>query len=270
MKLSFIPLSFSLAAMASNSLCAFTTSFPVGTFGTLGMEVAGVDGWVINDPGSDNAPPNPLSFVAANINGSPAAALGGWNDVPLAGAPSTVYLSHSVNVGLQTASFSTQFAISASNFAFPGRDGFGFSFRNGSNNLLTISLVPVASLNNDAFQVRYTVGTETTLDAKDGVGDNMFIYHNGLYSLDFDFTPNGNDPTFSATISGTNAQTFTGTATGLGSAVISNFGAEWNTIPGQEGNNFIVFDNVSLVPEPSSALLLGLAGFAFVSRRKRA
>jgi hypothetical protein len=45
----------------------------------------------------------------------------------------------------------------------------------------------------------------------------------------------------------------------------------WNPLdPNNEGSNMLLIDDLSLVPEPSSALLLGLAGFAFMTRRKRA
>lgn len=261
----------SLSGLIPASVSAFTTSFPVGTFNSYGMQVAGVDGWTINDPGLTNGVGGPLSFVTTGINGTPCASLGGWNDIPVALPPTDVFLSHAAPGELQYAQFSTQFAIAASNSFYPGRDGFGFSFRDsGDNNLLTISLVPVASVNNDAYQVRYTVGANPTVNALDGNNDPMYIYHNGLYSLSFGFTPNGANPTFSATVTGTNAQTFTGTATGLGSSSISRFGAEWNALPGQEGNNFMSFDNVSLIPEPSSSLLICLAGLGFVTRRKRA
>jgi hypothetical protein len=270
----FIVFSTAFVCLLHSPASAFVTTFPVGTYTPLGSEVAGKEDWTISDPGSDlNSDTNPdgfLSFVTS-LAGSRAAAIGGVYNIPEATLPTTVFLSHGAPAPLQYTSFSTDFAIASSDEEFPGRDGFGFSFRDvGNNNLLTISLVPVASVDNDAYQVRYTIGANAQQNAMDVNDDPMFIYHNGLYSLDLLFTPNGANPTFSATITGTNSQTFSDVATGLGSSNISRFGAEWNVLPGQAGTNHLVFDNVSLIPEPSSALLIALTGLGFVTRRRRA
>lgn len=269
-----------LVFSSANPLSAFTTSFPASTFPTQGMEVAGVDGWTINDPGANNGTGlnSTMSFITTLDDGVkpaselPAAALGGWNDTPAANAPTTVFLSHAAPTSLQYAQFSTDFVIAAST-NYPGRDGFGFSFRDSAdNNLITISLVPAASVNNDTYQVSYTVGANPTLNAKENItGLDMYIEENGLYSLELGFTANGANPTFTATLFGSNgSQSFSDIATGLGVAMIDRFGVEWNTIAGEEGDNYIIFDNITLVPEPSSALLFGLGVLAFAARRRRA
>ena len=62
----------------------------------------------------------------------------------------------------------------------------------------------------------------------------------------------------------------TGILTGVGmSETLTSFAVTWDSTGGAGGNSITV-DNVSLVPEPSSALLLGLAGLGFISRRRRA
>ena len=74
------------------SAAAFTTTFPVATFRPLGSQVAGMDGWTINDPGADSSPAFPLSYSnylpdkVTYIN-SVAAELGGTYDPPLAASP---------------------------------------------------------------------------------------------------------------------------------------------------------------------------------------
>lgn len=268
------PLSYRLVALLvaalPSSASAFVTSFPEATFapaGDIGAQIAGKDGWSIDDPYFDVNDNRGLSY--SNIlNTSLAAQLGGAFYVADPGA--SIFLSHAAPGELQYTSLSVAFAIQSSNFVNPGRDAFGFSFRDGGgDNLLTISLVPVASTNNDAYQVRYTVGANPTVNALDGNSDPMFIYHNGLYSLNLGFTPNGANPTFSATITGSNAQTFTGTATGLGASSVDRFGVEWN-LDGDGANNGLIFDDLSVVPEPSSSLLLCLAGLGLACRRKRA
>lgn len=272
-----------LLLAAPSSASAFVTSFPLSVFAPLeqiddppapmtndvGAQIAGKDGWTINDPDYNVTDTRGLSY-SNFLNSSLGAQVGGYYAVPVAN--SSIYLSHAATVGLQSSSFDVDFAIQASNEANPGRDAFGFSFRGASNeNLLTISFVPYTSPTyplDDAYQVRYTVGALGTVNAQDGNGDPMFMFHNGFYSLELDFTPNGANPTFSATLTGSNPQTFSGTATGLGASSIARVGAEWNLV-GDGGNNGLIFDNISLVPEPSSSLLICLAGLGFVSRRKR-
>ena len=96
----------------------------------------------------------------------------------------------------------------------------------------------------------------------------MFMFHNGLYSLGLGFTPNGANPSFSATLTGSNAQTFSGVATGLGSSTIGRVGMEWNLV-GDGANNGIIVDNISLVPEASTSAVICLAGLALSFRRRR-
>ena len=197
-----------------------------------------------------------------------AAEIGGYYDRP--GSGSTISLYHAAPGELQYLSFTVDFGMQKSVYPLAGkRDGFGFSFHDDNDaNLLTISLVPAVSTLNNSFQVCYTVGAEPMAQAKDANGDNMFVYYSGLYQLKLDFTPNGANPLFSGTVTGSNTQTFTGTATGLGSKHLLNFGAEWNVT--DVGNNGMIFDNLSVVPEPSSALLFGMAGLGLAMRRRRA
>ena len=82
------------------------------------------------------------------------------------------------------------------------------------------------------------------------------------------FNAGGGDVGFNADVNG---DAFSGVIPGGASQSIANFGAVWDTFAGKTapGSNFMVFDSVNLVPEPSSALL-GLLGasFAFVRRRR--
>jgi hypothetical protein len=261
----FIPLIFAAVALTPVVSSAFTATFPSGTF-TVGAEVAGTDGWTINDAGQGGA--GFLSFVTT-LNGDTAGAVGGLYNAPAAAAPTDVYLSHAAPSALQYTTFSVDFAIVGSS-GVPGRDGFGFSMRDAvDGNLLTISFAPVANVTNDAFQVKYTVGN-TTFNAQDGNGDPLIIFQGGEYNLSLAFAAT-TDPTFSATITGgVNSASFTGVATGLGAAQIASVGAVENTLTGQEGDNYLVFDNLSIIPEASSSLLLGFGALGFLTRRRRA
>lgn len=268
-------------AVVPLSASAFVTTFPLGTFAPVGTEIAGKDGWSISDPGFDglwsqvpdgSGSAFPLSF-SNTLNSSVCAELGGFKDAPLAASPTSVFLSHDAAGELRYTSFSIgAFAIAGSTEVYPNRDGFGFALRDsGDNNLISVLLVPVTGGAGDAYRVAYTVGAGPVVNAADSNGDPMYIYQNGLYSMSMTITPAGINPTFSATISGSSSQTFTGIATGLGSASVSRFGALWNVDPpigSVPGDNGILFDNLSVIPESSTALLAGLASLGLLRRRR--
>ncbi len=256
----------------------FLETFPAPTFGLAGTELAGRGGWTIDTVGTEGAK---LSFMTS-MAGSKAGAIGGFYDSPVGSvgpgaAPVTAYVSHAVTIPLHNASFSTQFAITQSSEDFPGRDGFGFSFRDVSNvNIFRLSFVPttvfvpLTSSTDEVYQVFFQTGTGSLQTAKTAGNGDVYFYPDSIYSIGFQFAHTGVNPGFTATVTGTNSLSFSGVATGLGGSTISSLGAEFNTIPGNVGDNFMSFDNVSLVPEPSSSLLAaaGIAGLILVRRRK--
>jgi len=76
----------------------------------------------------------------------------------------------------------------------------------------------------------------------------------------------GNDVAFAATVGGS---AFNGIIPNAASSGIATFGAFWETSnPTNPGSNHMMFDNLSLVPEPSAALL-GLLGASFALVRRR-
>jgi hypothetical protein len=254
----------------------FLETFPSPTFGASGSELADRGGWTIDKLGSAG---NRLSFMTS-MAGSKAGAIGGYYDIPVGSegsSPVTAYLSHSVAIPLNNSSFSTQFAITQSSEDWPGRDGFGFSFRDASNvNLFRLSFVPttvfvpLSATFEQLYQVSYQFGTGPVQTAKTSGNGNVYFYPDSMYSFSFLFAHSGLNPGFTARVTGTNTLSFSGVATGLGGSTISSLGAEYNTIPGNLGDNFMSFDNISLIPEPSSSLLAaaGIAGLILVRRRK--
>lgn len=248
-----------LASIGSSSAWAYDTTFPASTFGSVGSEIAGVDGWTINDPGFYGSTATVVPRVETtmsyanqlpNDGTSLAAELGGYYDYPQDGTLATVVLSHATPNQLQDVAFRVDFLIEPSIAQYPGRDGFGFSFRDASsNNLIRISLTPATNASNDAYQVSYTVGNSTPVNAMDVSSNPIYIFENTVHTLSLAVTPNGADPTFSVKlvshdINGNIASTttFAGKATGLGSANVDSFAAEWNLIAA--GSNGLVFDNL--------------------------
>ena len=260
-------LAAALLACLSPSAVAYTTTFPVATFAPLGSQIAGKDGWTISDPGADSSPVFPLSYSTylpdkVTLKNSVAAELGGYYDPPPAPSPTTVFLSHDAAGQLQNTSFSVDFAVQGSGEPYSGRDGFGFALRDaGDHNLLSVVLIPVTGGSGDAYQVAYAVGSAAAINAHDANSSLIYVHQSGLYTLSLNLTPNAANPAFSATITGTNSQTFTGTATGLGSAVVGRFGALWNVTDAVAGNNGLIFDNVAVVQgsaAPALPLILTL------------
>jgi hypothetical protein len=257
-KLSLLLLSAAMVSGANAAL--YTSSFSSPTFSGNG-EIAGNDGWVISD-----SIPN-LSFVA-NIGNGQALGLGGEVAGP---ANSSVSLSHAYveDVGRITATF--DFAIFDSTADYKNRDTFGFSINGASGSLFAVSFVPVVSaptdpeLDTDAkWSAFYSVngGANQTL--------SLQVQEQIKYGFSLALGGTGANATYNITIGGLNR---TGTATGLNPTTDSTaFAFNWTTTLGaaSAGDNFIGADSLTVVPEPSSTLLLALTGLGLASRRRRA
>lgn len=254
----------------------FLETFPSPTFGASGTQLAGRDGWTIDKVGATG---EKLSFMTS-MAGSKSGAIGGYYDIPVGSggaSPVTAYVNHAVTIPLNNASFSAQFAVTQSSEDWPGRDGFGFSFRDASNvNIFRLSFVPttvfvpLTATTDEVYQVFYQTGTGSLQTAKTSGNGDVYFYPDSIYSIGFLFAHTGLNPGFTARVTGTNTLSFSGVATGLGGSTISSLGAEYTALPDNLGDNFMSFDNVSLIPEPSSSLLAaaGIASFVLVRRRK--
>ncbi len=264
-------------ALLPFSASAFVETFSGSPWTTLNMHIDGNDGWTISDTstysdGTGISYLNTMSDMQGNIVN--AGEIGGYNTYPAASPPTTVYLSHAITVPLDTSSFQTLFAIQSSasaegtpNPQYPGRDGFGFSLLDStSNKLVTVSFSPAA---NNTYEVDYSVGSNAAVPAHDANGSLMYINQDATYNLSVAFAPSGNDAQFTATIQGgVSSDSFTATAAGLHAANVASFAADWNTLVDQEGSNGLEFTNLSVVPEPSTALLAGTALLGLLCRRR--
>lgn len=261
----------SVASVASGAVFMFDfESYSVA-------DLNGQDNWIVNDVTADT------SAVLAMNNltwGSSQAGSIGFVAPVIQSSP---YVSHVVDtplVGSVNATFSVLFQVVDSDSGWgagaEARDEFGFRLEDGSgNNLFSFFLTPFdqdAAPENDTEYNLYSWST--------GAGPINPVLRGPIpepessqelfaYNLTVAFSPSGiNDVAFDADVNGTH---FYGTLAGQSAASIKNLGAFWNPLngPSDPGSNYLVFDGVTLVPEPSSALLALLGVSAGLLRRRR-
>ena len=176
-------------------------------------------------------------------------------------------LSSAANVPMFTVGNPAKFSM---DFGFldgagANRDDYRLSLASTGGNLLTIDLTPAASVNtfNISFSSDYFLGVINwgTLDALNTLGNPYFqilfqTSTDGVGGMFYSLNDVNSGVMSSGTLSGT---TLTDNITGLSNSVITG---------GAAGNGFLVIDNVSVIPEPTSAML-GLLGASFVFLRRR-
>lgn len=285
-----------LTALAIWPLSQLHASVYLSDFSGLSVNGAleGVDGWQQNEPNeTDGTYVYPLAFGSL-IGSNPAAAVGGYflTDPPNPNTEFHAYHALSLQASRQL-TLSMNFAINDSTgfdsngigYGEPGFDGSGTiygqernSFRIGLHNALNeefFALVfdpvvgdpdPNASPD-DAWNVSWsTGGVKTTV---------MGIYESQLHTLTMSFSPDGDDVDFSFSIAGLNTATTGGTLTGLSDEEITEIQVGISptyssvTDSQQLGTNHLVFNNLVVIPEPSSLMLAGSGVMALMVRRRR-
>lgn len=225
-------------------------------------DVAGQNGWTIND-----TTPDVSFFVLFGYLDSPAgnhgAAVGGYLDAPV---EPRVELSNTYGGSLVDSITSLKFAVQASTEQFPGRDTFGWTLRDSSNaSLMSIALEP-----NQAFNDRLEVVWYDSANTRTSTGYDLF--YGNAYDLTLSFAQDGAHAGFSAMIAGSQVLPFTGTLPGAAGATLQTFAAvaSLDPVPSEYGDNYLVFDNLSIrvIPEPTVGLL-ALSGLLFGWRRRR-
>ena len=226
------------------------------------LDVAGNDGWGINDPSEG------LSFIVS-LNGTNAAALGGYYANP-APTTQTVGLTHSYLEELGVTSMSFDFLLIDQTNTASFRDTFGVTLRNGASDLFTVSFAPVPLVppeSDHKWGLSYSVGNGPTVSL------TMAVFEAGLYSLNLQFTPHGSTTDFNLSVGGGNTVVRTGNIAIDPTTVATDFGLTWTPTggAGNGSNNYFVRDNLAVerIPEVSSSLLLCLAGLGAVFRRRR-
>jgi hypothetical protein len=157
--------------------------------------------------------------------------------------------------------FDALFAISSSTTG--STDEFGFTLRIGNTNYATLLFTPNGGGN-----------LNVTLSAAGSTGAVLGqINYNALNSIALSID---GDNIFRANLSGT--ELFASgieITNGLDASSIDTVGVVWNITganASDAGNNAIIFDNVTVVPEPSTvglAMVAGLGGLGMILRRRK-
>lgn len=262
-----------LLCPALASAAIFSTDFTGYAIG----DINGQDGWTLND-----ATPEAGAIIALGGvwgSGSRAATLGYVSPV----IEPTVFLSHAsatplLSGGSPDTTFKVMFQVEDSDSGYgagaEARDIFGFRLADASDNTLwSLYLTPFdqdpTPESDTAF---HTFSWSTGNDPATNVLTSPLVSAEETYAyhLTVTFAPSGaNDVAFNADINGA---AFSGIIPGQASNTIDRVGAFWTPLngPTDPGSNFLTFDQLSVVPETSSAMLglLGVTGLML--RRKRA
>lgn len=257
-----------LAAIIASSLgtsygAGLVTDFDSNTFGT---DLAGQGLWTIT-----GATESGVSFV----NSSPFLGGSGVNAGQLGFqeiSGTTAVLSHPVSLGVNGSSFSVTTIIQDSNSTFPNRDQFGFSLQGASGEIFGINLSPttqVANPNGAAVPRLDNVSWSSLTTGNSAA----FAVLSEIQSTTFDVVFTTLDPNnlqFSISSVGLPLITETISTAGIGNETFTRLDIYWTPLDADdEGSNSIFFDDLSFVPEPSTALL-GAFGVLGLLRRRRA
>jgi len=229
------------------------------SYSSVGDDMSGLGGWTVSNGLPANGPDGPVVILDSYTwDGSDQSATVGGVEQTALGITS---LSHGASVPLvSTSGYQTTFKVETAYTESLGadpRNPFQFVLTADSGNLLTIDLTPGAAGEYDVvwssdFAAGGVLGSVT---ANNPTQFELTTWWNGS-GVSYAFS-NAGTPVSSGVLSG--AGQFD---------TITDFAVNWDSTGGAGGNS-ITIDNVSLIPEPSSALL-GLLGasFAFVRRRR--
>ena len=285
-----------LVVMGAAQAGMYSTDFESFTLG----DINGQDGWKVNATAGIVTPqyPGVVSAVTGPLGnpfGTKSAVVGFVDELNLTG--SDVYVSHKYTGGNSTpllpgggnpnTTFTALFQIfdSVSTYSAGSkqRDQFGFRLQNAAGaNLFSLIFTPYDQDPTPETDTEYnTFSWSTGTGIPTQVLNSPLVAAAELQSYFFNIAflqdPfNVNSVIFSAAIGGPGGSSvFGGSLPGLAAEQIVEFGAFWKGNPptnpfnaADPGSNYMVFDAVSLVPEPSAALL-GLVGMSLVLVRRR-
>ena len=261
----------SLAFPVLSQAITFSTNFD-SVPGANGTNFAPIGPWTINDSTTE------VSFVQ-DVPGGRAVALGGFNSAP---ALQNVNLAASVLPGgIPTGGsvFTSRFAIINSGPGFSSatdpKDNFGFTLRDTNGGFFGVQMRPTSNVSIRQF---FTSNSAFNYDP---------VTPNGMAASDFsapsfvtmtlNFTQSGADLNWAMNVATSSTPiNASGTLAGWGGRSWINFAIDYDvadpTVTGGlfqgAGSNVILVDSISLVPEPSAAMM-GLLSIGLLGLRRR-
>ncbi len=250
MKRSAAMMGAALVLTASGGLRAattVTTGFELGEGYAVGPteNLAGQNGWVINDPPGPPPAADQLSFFYNyNVLVAPDnvwAALGGRFSIP---TRALVSLGHAVDLPFAGLDFSVDFSISSSTIG--SRDQFGWSFQSATGDLLRVAAEPDPTNEQLLEIVWYDAGGQRHGLAKK-------LAYNTIYHLHVQVTRSGADALVVFTVGADFGAPFrfSGALVGQATANLVSFGSDYTVTAASlsdAGDNTLYFDNVRLAP----------------------
>jgi hypothetical protein len=271
-------LKYSLLALAPiGSLSAAITTFDATEY-AVNSPLTTVPGWTATETAPANQPLSWITPWSSNGGvGNKAGAIGGYYNSPVADSYS---VSSAVSQAISGTSISFDMAIQDSTNGnvddgyYTNRDVFGFSVSTSTGDVLaSLTFTPTAQTTTPeggtaaSWLVSYTVAGGTTQMT------SIPMYEDVQYLVELSFSGSEVTIGFGA---GEATNVFTATMTGVdSSAEIGSVSFDWEKsvddlgVALDFGDNFVRFDNLAVtIPEPSSALLMGVASLGLLRRRR--
>jgi hypothetical protein len=238
----------------------FTTLGQNPTPSTQGQNLSTYNGWS-SGLGSFDSLPLAYGYTIGTPS-SNAAALGVAFDAP---AGSSFSASHSLSTALAGSTLLTTFVIVDSEpGAFGARNDYSISIASGLTTLFSLNMVA-------ASQAQPSDPAQWNLSGPD---NSIFTVaqENGLYNLVVNFVQNGLNVDYNINVApagGGAGFSTSGTLAGQAAATIDSLSVSSSIGGGSDwGSGYIGFDNIGLVPEPSSVMLSCLASLGLFRRRR--
>lgn len=244
---------FLLTLLPLGTLSAATVTFDSLSFET---PLSTIPGFTISEPNSAATliawaePVGPTMNMAGALGGAYAEAF-----------------NPSVWLTMASSLYSSTSGVSMDIFLKEGtldRDTFGIALRNGSGApLMTIVLAPTATSGGIAkWEIGYALANGPVTYT------GIALNEDSWYGVSVNFTGSNFNMAFANTLS---TIPFSGTIAGYDGATagLGNVSLTWTKAAATPfGDNYMIFDNIAVVPEPSAALLSGLASLLLLRRRR--
>ena len=296
-----------IAALALGTSSAFAQTWSTGFFNTnqgwvRATNVTGQNSsdpvgsqWQGNDPETQISPTlyvGGTDLVAFASGYTPFGSLSGNSSLIQGGAfLSTDYFPGTNSVRLWrsfnpvpigpagTVSFQTEWAIiGTTDVSYTNLDSFAFDLRNlaNSDSLLRLQFTPSINILSNAYTLQTMAAgapTNTVIDL--GYG-SLFQMQVDLTGTNYSLSLSRLDPTSRAVLTNYTDLAVGILASGLTAEDFGTVGLDWDLTSGDAvdpGSNYIIVNEVTVVPEPSTYALLGIAAVTLVVvlvRRRRA